>query len=116
MIKQKSGPEKTLFHNVLSFVVQSAEVLALFSNMYHLYIKKYRPDMVILDIMMPKRDGISALREMRMRGCNIPVLILSAKSEDADEQSSLSGPQHAFLLPGCDFQEYKCHADATASP
>ena len=42
-------------------------------------------DAIILDIMMPKRDGISALRELRARGCAIPVLILSAKSEVDDK-------------------------------
>ena len=44
------------------------------------YIEAGNYDAVILDIMMPKRDGISALREMRAKGCNIPVLILSARS------------------------------------
>ena len=38
-------------------------------------------DAVILDIMMPKMDGITALKNMRSRGINVPVLMLTAKSD-----------------------------------
>ena len=38
-------------------------------------------DGVILDIMMPKIDGITVLKEIRKRGNLIPVLLLTAKSE-----------------------------------
>ena len=36
-------------------------------------------DAIILDIMLPKRDGLSILREMRRRHSNTPVLLLSAR-------------------------------------
>ena len=42
-------------------------------------------DGVILDIMMPKLDGISVLKELRARGNNVPVLMLTAKSEIEDK-------------------------------
>lgn len=38
-------------------------------------------DAVILDIMMPKMDGITVLKNVRRQGNNVPVLILTAKSE-----------------------------------
>ena len=38
-------------------------------------------DGVILDIMMPKMDGITVLKNVRRQGNNVPVLILTAKSE-----------------------------------
>ena len=47
--------------------------------------------------MMPKRDGISALREMRARGYNIPVLILSAKSEVDDKVLGLDSGANDYL-------------------
>lgn len=47
------------------------------------------PDMIILDIMMPKLDGISALMKIRETS-HIPVIILSAKSEDSDKVYGLS--------------------------
>ena len=47
--------------------------------------------------MMPKRDGISALIEMRKRDCNIPVLILSAKSEVDDKILGLDSGANDYL-------------------
>ena len=61
------------------------------------YIEAGNYDAVILDIMMPKRDGISTLKEMRMRGCNIPVLILSAKSEVDDKVLGLDSGANDYL-------------------
>lgn len=61
------------------------------------YIEAGNYDAVILDIMMPKLDGISALCEMRKRGCNIPVLILSAKSEVDDKVLGLDSGANDYL-------------------
>jgi DNA-binding response OmpR family regulator len=41
-------------------------------------------DLVILDIMLPGRDGLAVLSELRRRGDQTPVLILSARRQDAD--------------------------------
>ena len=46
-------------------------------------------DLIILDIMMPKLDGLSATMKIRERE-NIPIIILSAKSEDSDKILGLS--------------------------
>ena len=45
------------------------------------YIMADDYDGVILDIMMPKMDGITVLKSVRRQGNNVPVLILTAKSE-----------------------------------
>lgn len=36
-------------------------------------------DCIVLDIMMPKKDGLTVLREMRSRGDTTPILFLTAK-------------------------------------
>ncbi len=41
--------------------------------------------LVLLDIMMPEMDGVSALTLLRERNDNIPVILLTAKSEDSDK-------------------------------
>lgn len=41
-------------------------------------------DLVLLDIMMPRMDGLQALREMRMIRKKIPVIMLTAKAEEID--------------------------------
>ena len=46
--------------------------------------KKQEIHLIILDIMMPKLDGIHALLQLREKSA-IPVILLSAKSEDADK-------------------------------
>ncbi len=48
------------------------------------YLQNGDYDGAILDIMMPKLDGLSVLRQIRAEGNNIPVLILTARSETDD--------------------------------
>jgi DNA-binding response OmpR family regulator len=42
------------------------------------------PDLVVLDLMLPEMDGYTVLRELRQRGVHVPVLILTARGEEAD--------------------------------
>jgi len=42
-------------------------------------------DLVILDIMMPFVDGMTCLKEIRARKMNVPVIMLTARSEDTDK-------------------------------
>ncbi|MBR1983655.1 MAG: response regulator transcription factor [Clostridia bacterium] len=47
-------------------------------------------DLIILDVMMPKMDGFSVLKQIRKIGISAPVLILSAKSELNDKVDGLN--------------------------
>ena len=47
-------------------------------------INKWEPDLVILDIMMPKKDGFQVLKEIRVR-FKFPVIMLTAKEEEVDK-------------------------------
>lgn len=44
-----------------------------------------RPDLVILDLMLPELDGYGVLRQVRKEGFDGPVLILTARGEEADK-------------------------------
>lgn len=46
-------------------------------------------DGIILDIMMPKKDGLTVLKELRSAGSQVPVLMLTAKSEIEDKVAGL---------------------------
>lgn len=45
----------------------------------------WRPDLVILDLMLPKMNGFQVLRSLREKGSGVPVLVLSAKGEEVDK-------------------------------
>ena len=61
------------------------------------YLESENYDGVILDIMMPKVDGIAVLRQMRQRGDQTPVLILTAKSEVDDKVLGLDSGANDYL-------------------
>lgn len=46
--------------------------------------RKHRPDLLCLDIMMPHVDGYEVCRQVRAEDAQVPVLFLSAKSEEID--------------------------------
>lgn len=54
-------------------------------------------DGVILDIMMPKKDGISVLKEVRASGNAVPILMLTAKSEVDDKVLGLDSGANDYL-------------------
>lgn len=54
-------------------------------------------DGVLLDIMMPKVDGITVLKELRRRGNKVPVLMLTAKSEVDDRVLGLDSGADDYL-------------------
>ena len=54
-------------------------------------------DLVILDIMMPKMDGLTVLKIMRQNKLDTPVLILSAKGETSDKIGGLNAGADDYL-------------------
>lgn len=54
-------------------------------------------DGAILDIMMPRKDGIAVLRELRARGDLLPVLMLTAKGEVEDKVLGLDSGANDYL-------------------
>lgn len=54
-------------------------------------------DIIILDIMLPKRDGISVLRELRHSGVTTPVILLTAKGEVEDKVQGLDSGADDYL-------------------
>lgn len=62
-------------------------------------------DGIILDIMMPKRDGLEVLSELRRNGCKTPVLLLTAKTEVEDRILGLDTGADDYLLKPFDMGE-----------
>ncbi|WP_426699919.1 response regulator [Rhodanobacter sp. Col0626] len=59
-----------------------------------------RPDLLILDVMMPGRDGLDTLRELRMQH-RLPVIMLSAKGEPVDRVIGLELGADDYLAKPC---------------
>ncbi|MHC1748563.1 MAG: response regulator transcription factor [Cellulosilyticaceae bacterium] len=54
-------------------------------------------DIIVLDVMMPKKDGISILKEIRKKGFTIPVILLTAKGETEDKVIGLDSGADDYL-------------------
>ena len=61
------------------------------------YLESDTYDGLILDVMMPKMDGITVLKKLREKGNNIPVLMLTAKSEIDDKVLGLDSGANDYL-------------------
>ncbi len=63
-------------------------------------VKKQKFDVILMDVMMPIMDGITALKEMRKTGINTPIIMLTAKSQIDDKVEGLdSGAKDCLTKP-----------------
>jgi DNA-binding response OmpR family regulator len=63
----------------------------LYSALFNIY------DVIILDIMLPKKDGISVLREIRKQKVDTPIILLTAKGEPEDKVIGLDSGADDYL-------------------
>jgi DNA-binding response OmpR family regulator len=49
-----------------------------------------RPDLILLDLMLPKVDGLEVIRRLRAQADDVPIVVLSAKGDEADKVMALS--------------------------
>ena len=68
-------------------------------------LKTEIPELIILDIMMPKRDGLEVLSALRRNGCRTPVLLLTAKTQVADRIRGLDTGADDYLPKPFDMGE-----------
>jgi heavy metal response regulator len=73
------------------------------SGLSRLFDEDY--DLLILDVMLPKRDGLAVLREIRSRGVHIPVLLLTARDTLADKVEGLDQGADDYLTKPFAFEE-----------
>lgn len=60
-------------------------------------IQSERPDMVILDVMMPKIDGLEVCRELRSQGDDVPILLLTARDSVSERVAGLDAGADDYL-------------------
>lgn len=62
-------------------------------------------DAMVLDVSMPRRDGLSLCRELRVRGIHTPILLLTARDAVEDRISGLDAGADDYLAKPFDFGE-----------
>lgn len=68
-------------------------------------VKNSQFDIIIMDIMMPVKDGIQTLKEMRGMGIKTPVILLTAKSQIDDKVEGLDSGANDYLTKPFDKKE-----------
>jgi DNA-binding response OmpR family regulator len=63
-------------------------------------------DLVVLDVMLPKRDGLDVLKRLRGRGLTTPVLVLTARDAVADKVAGLDLGADDYLTKPFAFEEF----------
>lgn len=69
------------------------------------YLNATEYDLAILDIMMPKKDGLMVLQEIRRQGSAIPVLLLTARDSISDRVNGLNAGADDYLIKPYAFDE-----------
>ena len=67
--------------------------------------EREKPDLVILDVMMPGLDGFQVCRRLRERGATEPVIFLSAKGDIVDKGVGFDAGGDDYLVKPFDFDE-----------
>lgn len=80
------------------------------------YLESGDYDVAILDIMMPKMDGITVLKKIRAEGIRIPVIMLTAKSEIDDKVLGLDSGANDYLTKPFDTKELLARLRAITRP
>ncbi|MEO5877199.1 MAG: response regulator transcription factor [Streptosporangiaceae bacterium] len=68
-------------------------------------VDKADPDLVVLDVLMPRMDGLTACRRLRTQGDNLPVLMLTARDMVGDRVTGLDAGADDYLVKPFDLDE-----------
>ncbi|MDE1463382.1 winged helix-turn-helix domain-containing protein [Spartinivicinus poritis] len=69
-------------------------------------------DLLIVDVMLPSKDGLAIIAELRAKGCNVPVIILSAKHSVEDKVRGLETGSDDYMVKPFSFTELQARAQA----
>ncbi|MDJ0599930.1 MAG: response regulator transcription factor [Crocosphaera sp.] len=62
-------------------------------------------DLIVLDVMLPKLDGISLCQQLRANGCQTPILMLTARDTIKDRVKGLDAGADDYLIKPFDLEE-----------
>ncbi len=68
-------------------------------------IESYRPDLILLDLMLPDMDGLTICREVTANNKEIPIIIVSAKNDQIDKLIGLEYGADDYITKPFDIRE-----------
>lgn len=110
LVDDESGIKKT----VASLLLESGYDFAYADNGFDALrlAESERPDLIIMDVMMPKMDGFAACRKIRERGITAPIIFLSAKGDIVDKGIGFDAGGDDYMVKPFDPRELLMHIEA----
>ena len=71
-----------------------------------------RPDLLLVDVMLPRLGGLELIRELRKEDADVPILVLSAKGQEADKVAGLALGADDYLVKPFGLKELLARIDA----
>lgn len=71
-----------------------------------------RYDLIVLDWMLPDQDGLSVCRELRQRGADVPILMLTARGEVREKVLGLEAGADDYMVKPFDVEELVARVNA----
>ena len=68
-------------------------------------LESYAPDLVVLDVQMPRMDGLTAARRIRASGATLPILMLTARDTVGDRVTGLDAGADDYLVKPFELDE-----------
>lgn len=107
--------ERRLAENIARSLRESAgyAVDCCFDGEEGLYMAEHNPyDLMVLDLMLPKLDGLTLLTRLRSRGAQFPVLVLTARDEKESVVALLNAGADDYLCKPFDLGELMARSKA----
>jgi len=101
--------KKNHFTNEIDVVYDGAEALAYFNKIKSKHIiENTIPALILLDIKLPKIDGIEVLKSLRNDNLTklIPIVMLTSSSEEVDLKKSYDYGANSYILKPIDFNSF----------
>lgn len=67
--------------------------------------REFRPELIVLDIMLPKLDGVGVLKKLRQEGSRVPVIMLTARDTTLDKVHSLDYGADDYMTKPFEMEE-----------
>jgi DNA-binding response OmpR family regulator len=74
--------------------------------------EEFPPDLVVLDVMLPRMDGLEVCKRLRAKGETVPIIMLTAKSEEIDKVLGLELGADDYITKPFSMREFRSRVKA----